>query len=605
MLRRLLLPVFVLLVLSPAVVGDAQVAPPAPGPAPAPVPAEDAESTQTLRVAFQEGSRPTLDPHTCRDNVSFRLVSLAYETLYMWVPGPSTGSGQAPQPRVAPCLAKAMPVVSEDGLTLTIKLDTTAKFHNSPCFGETRTRTLKASDVIHSFKRLSTFSDEGMYWMAAGLIEGLDKYGEQARYDMAYETTDKKVAGLSAPDDETLVIKLTRPCASFVSMLAHPSFSILPREAIDHFSGQLRTRMVGTGPYRLNAVASEDLYVFKRWDDYRGDKPDFARVTLTARGYPHLFTGLKDGTLHESPLHEVYYDHLVKDGKLRGEWADMPAEIVDLPEHGYYFLAFNMSDPIWGAMDADGRALRRAVSLALKRQDLIMNAGWATDWNTPQRDLFPIGMEFEDTGKELGFGKTDEAEAKKLLNGSKYKGGIDPSTGQPLILKFMATDPTGLRRDFANLYEQFASSLRAACKSLGIALDVRYVGVGLYRDEVPTTKDHVVQAGWFLDYPDPVNYLQLFWGENAGVHEEFNNVARYESESFNKAFEELQRTVPSDENREKRQELVRTMAAELAKDQPIIPLFHQRNVTLRRTDVEWPNMPRQTFNDLRFAGIPE
>lgn len=599
MLRRLLLPVIALLLLSPAVVGDAQAVPPAPGPAPVPVPVEDddSEKTPTLRVSFQEGSRPTLDPHTCTDALSFRLVSLGYETLYMWVPGD--------KPRVAPCLAKSFPTVSEDGMTLTIKLDTTAKFHNSICFGDPRTRKIKASDVVHSFKRLSTFGDEGMFWMAAGLIEGLDKYGEQARYDMAYETTDTEVVGLSAPDDETVVIKLTRPCASFVSMLAHPAFSILPREGIDYFSGQLRTRMVGTAPYRLNAVASEDLYVFKRWDDYRGDKPAFKRITVTSSAYPDLFNGLKSGTLHESPLHEVYYDHLVRDGKLHGDYADMPAEIIDERDHGYHYLSFNMSDPVWGALDDDGRALRRAVSLAFDRQAMLLNAGWATDWNFPQRDLFPAGMEFEDVGKELDFGKTDLAEAKKLLKGSKYKGGIDPVTGAPLILKYLAIDPSGFRSDYMRLYEGFAKALKSACKALGIALDVRYIDNSSYRDSIRDAKDHVFQAGWFLDYPDPVNFLQLFWGDNAGVQDEFNNTSRYDSAEFNAGFEKLQGMTPSDENRAKRKELVGTLGAELAKDQPIIPLFHTRITKLRRTDVKWPNMPRQTFNDLRFAGILE
>ena len=592
MLRRLLLlSVVALSLLTPAVVGDAQ-------PAPVPVPAPEESKTTALRVAYQDGTRATLDPHTCRDALSFRLVSLGYETLYMWVPGT--------EPRIVPCLAKSFPEISEDGLTVTIMLDTSAAFHKNECFGEKRTRSLKASDVVHSFKRLAVFGDEGMYWMAAGLIEGLDKYGETARYDMAYETTDTKVAGLSAPDDETVVIKLTRPCASFVSLLAHPSFSIVPKEAIDHHSGRLRARVVGTGPYRLNAVASETLYVFKRWDDYRGEAAGFDRITFTTRSYwTEFVSGLNEGKFHEMPLWENYYDRVVKDGELTAEFKDTPAEVVDELEHGYYYLAFNMTDPVWGTLDDDGRALRRALSLAYDRAQMLVDAGWSNQWNFPQRELFPNGMEFEGAGKELAFGKTDFAEAKKVLAGSKYKDGIDPSTGDALTLSYRAIDPSGLRSDFQRLYEQFADSLRNACKHLGIKLEVRYIDIATYRDSVVDADEHLFQAGWFLDYPDPVNFLQLFWGENAGVQEEFNNMARYDSPVFDKAFEELQATLPSDENRPRRKELVSTLAAELAKDQPIIPLFHQRNTKLRRTDVDWPTMPRQTFNDLRFAGLPE
>lgn len=596
MLRRLLLPVFALIVLSPAVVGDAQVAPPAPGPAPAPVPAEDAESTQTLRVAFQEGSRPRLDPHACTDAVSFRLISLAYETLYMWEPSGS--------PRVSPCLARSFPEVSDDGLTVTIKLDTSATFHNSNCFGEQRTRSLKASDVVHSFKRLAVFSSDNLFWMAGGLIAGLDEYGAWARNNMEYETTDRAVEGLRAPDDETLVIKLTRPYGPLITLLAHPAFSVLPKEAMDFYSGQLRTRMVGTGPYRLNAVASEQLYVFKRWDGYRGDAPDFDRITVAASGYPHLFTGLRDGRLHESPLHQVYFNTVTRAGELRPEYA-ANAELIEHLEHGYYFLAFNMSDATWGALDDDGRALRQAVSMAFDRAALVAKSGWDEGWAFPQTELFPHGMEFEEQGQGLDFGKTDAAAAKKLLDGTRYKGGIDPSTGAPLILKYLAFDRSMFREDFRRMYDAFEGTLRAACRELGIALSVRYADSDEYADAAAQGRDHLFQAGWFLDYPDASNFLQLFWGANIGVPYEFANHARYDSAEFNDKYESLMKLAPVEENRAKRKELVGAMARELAKDQPIIPLYHQRFTSIRRTDIDWPIMPRQTFNDLRFAGVKE
>ena len=138
-----------------------------------------------------------------------------------------------------------------------------------------------------------------------------------------------------------------------------------------------------------------------------------------------------------------------------------------------------------------------------------------------------------------------------------------------------------------------------------VELPRRLIDLYTYRDDIVEAKEQIFQAGWFLDYPDPVNFLQLFWGDNAGVHEEFNNTARYDSPDFNKVYEQLQAMQPADENRAKRKELVGALAQELAKDQPTIPLFHERNTILRRTDIKWPSMPRQTFNDLRFAGKQE
>lgn len=562
----------------------ASVAQPAPAPAPA------VEQASALRIAYSPNESPSLDPHTIRDEFSFRLVAAIYETLYMYAPG----SGQGGAARVVPCLAKDYPQVSEDGLTLTIKIDTSAKFHNSVCFGEARTRNLKASDFVHSFKRMAVFEENGMYWMADGLIKGLDEYGETARDEMQYETTDTKVEGLQAPDDETLVLKLTRPYAPIVTLLAHPTFCAVPKEAIDHFAGQLRERAVGTGPYRLNAVADEKLYVFKRWDDYRGDKAAFERVVFKQCNFWNEFLdGYKNDTYREIPLWPNYYDRVAKEGEPAGALAGTDTEIIEEDQHGFYFLSFNMQDPLWGALDEDGRALRRAVSLCLDREELLTAAGYNPKWATPQPDLFPAGMEFEDAGQGLDFGKHDLKAAKDVLDGSKYKGGIDPATGKALTLRFLTTD--------ARLYEQIVNGLRSGLKTLGIRLSARYVEGSELRAEVNSADDQLFVSGWFLDYPDPVNFLQLFWSENAASGKEFNNVARYNSPDFDKLFLQYEKLQATEQNAAKRRELVTAMAGVIAKDQPILPLLRQREARLRSTKVEWPALPRRTFNDIRFA----
>ena len=39
-----------------------------------------------------------------------------------------------------------------------------------------------------------------------------------------------------------------------------------------------------------------------------------------------------------------------------------------------FYMAFNMDDALWGALDEDGRALRKAVSLALDRAAVANDA---------------------------------------------------------------------------------------------------------------------------------------------------------------------------------------------------------------------------------------
>jgi ABC-type transport system substrate-binding protein len=550
---------------------------------PAPAAPAAAKAVSTLRISYPSNDTPSLDPHQVRDPLSFRLVGTAYETLYMYGP---TG--------VVPCLAKDFPAVSDDGLTLTIKLDTEAKFHSSACFPDKKGRKLLASDVVHSFKRLAACGDQGMYWMAEGLIDGLDTYGDKARFEMEYGANDTEVAGLKAADDSTLVIKLTRPCGALVTMLAHPCFSVVAREAMDHYGSMLISRAVGTGPYRLNAVAEDRLYVFKRWDDYRGEKAAYDRVTFTQRTYWNEFLDdYTGGTLHEMPMWPAYYDRVALDGQPAGVLKGTATEIVEQADHGYYFLAFNMDDTIWGAMDADGRALRRAVALCLDRETALSNAKWTLRWNEAQADLFPAGLEFEEAGQNLGYGKFDADLAKKTLDGCKYKGGVDPATGKALTLKF--TFPQ------VDLYTEIANSLREGLEPLGIKLQVSYADNDSYRDDLTTAEEHLFVSGWFLDYADPFNFLQLFASANAATGSEFNNTARYRSEAFDKLFAEYETLQATGKNRAKRGELVAAMAAEIAKDQPTIPVCRRRAAKVRSTKVDWPIVPRQSFHDIRFT----
>lgn len=574
-------PVFVLALLAGlcwVAPGEAQVPPPAP--------AKLEPEIDTLRIPYYSNQQPTLDPHACQDPLSFRMIATVYETLYMYVPGDDQ--------RVEPCLAADWPEVSEDGLTVTIKLRKDVPFHNSTCFGEERTRNLKAADVVDSFKRLSVFSDEGMYWMADGLIAGLDEYGRQARFNLSYGTTDTEVEGLKAIDGLTVQLKLNRPYGPLPTLLAHPCFSVMPGEAMDMWTARLGVRAVGTGPYRLNAVAGQKVYALKRVDGFRDGESAFKRVIFAEQGYWNDFLyGFRDGKFHETPVWPAFWDRIVANDELTGELEGAGGEAQRVDEHGYYFLCFNMEDELWGALDDDGRGLRRAVALCLDREKILEAAGWDPEWASPQEALYPVGMEFADTGEGLGYGRHDIELAKKTLDGTKYKGGKNPDTGEALTLKLLISA--------AELYEGVAEALREGLGELGIKLNVRYVSGESLRDDARTSDEQLFIAGWFLDYPDPQNFLQLFWSERAKIDKEFNNVARYRSDAFDKLFLELETLQPAEPDHERRRELVAAMAKELAKDQPTIPLVRSKEGRIRSTKVDWAQMPRQTFNDLRFV----
>lgn len=563
-----------------------QVAPvPVPGPAPAPA---DAASGPVIRFPI-DGTAPELDPHRARANDSFRALSLLYDTLYVWAPA----TDKLPA-HVKPLLAEDWPAVSDDGLTLTIKLRKGVKFHNHRCFGKERTRDLTARDVVDSLKRAVVCGEDGMGWLMYGLIDGLDDYAAKARNNLDYGANDTAVAGLTAADDLTVVIKTLRPFAAICSMLAHPGFSILPREAINGDAGKLSERALGTGPYRLQAFALQALVIFKRFDGYWGEKPYYARIVWSLLRYWEQYTrDFSAGAISEIQIYPRYHDQVVSDGKLTGDLAESGGVLHNTIEHGYYFVAFNMEDKVWGARDADGRKLRRAVSMALDRAACIESAGQDPRWHAAQDGVLPDGSVFGDSAGQPAYGKQDLDAAKKVLAETKYKGGIDPDTGKALTLELMSTD--------VPLYNAVTSALRGALSALGMRLTVRYVKGNDYRDKLHETEQQAVIGGWFLDYPDPVNFLQLFHSRNSRKNLEFQNIARYNNPDFDKAYDEYTCLPPSAANLPRMRELVESMTRMLAEDQPTIALTHEKHCHVRSGKIEWPAAAPQAHSDLRYV----
>ncbi len=562
----------------------AQVAPApvAPVPAPDPKPADEPSGATTLRIPFAQGS-PGLDPHRTSglDPLSMRVISLVYDTLYMWEPG-ETG-------HVVPALSDGWPAISEDGLTVTIKLRKGVKFHKHACFGEARTRDLTAADVVKSIKRAAMYRETGMGWLLDGLVVGLDDYAQSRR--RRSRVNNAPVEGLAATDDTTVVLKLTRPCASLPTMLAHPGFSIMPSEAMDGTVENLGERGVGTGPYRQSAISEGVVYAFSRVPGHWGGTPHYERIIFAAVNWQELDEQFAQGTYAEFQLWDQTMTELVSEGKPIERL--QPAELRHLDGHGYYFVAFNMDDPIWGAMDDDGRNLRRAVSLACDPRDFAAGFGGEDRWWSAQPSLLPIGTLYADSGDAGEYGKHDLDAAKKLLETTKYKGGINPDTGKRLELDMLSSA--------GGTNSAMDRMLRKGLNNLGMQLTVRNVEDEEYRAVSRSADQQAFVAGWFLDYPDPMNFFQLFHSRNAGKELEFGNIARYSSTDFDKLLDDYERLLPTPENEPKRRELTAAMSKQIAKDQPTIPVMHQKRAYIRSGKIDWPNIPRQTYNDLRFT----
>ena len=92
-----------------------------------------------------------------------------------------------------------------------------------------------------------------------------------------------------------------------------------------------------------------------------------------------------------------------------------------------------------------------------------------------------------------------------------YPNGINPKTGKPLVLNFSATSNGGpdQRAQFDWLRKQFAK--------LGISLHVETTQYSRFQDKIRTGDIQLFFFGWSADYPDPENFLFLFYGANSKI----------------------------------------------------------------------------------------
>lgn len=157
--------------------------------------------------------------------------------------------------RLHPDLAAALPQISPDGRTWTFTLK--AGLHYGPPLQDVE---ITAQDFIRSFHRLFAPAING-FWFDFADIEGAADYqaGKAA-----------SISGLEAPDQHTLVIRLTHALGDFGARLTGPWTAPLPPDSLhrnaafgaaDGADAGYGRFLVSTGPYMLEGSEALDFSI--------------------------------------------------------------------------------------------------------------------------------------------------------------------------------------------------------------------------------------------------------------------------------------------------------------------------------------------------------
>src|SRR6266705_2907366 len=199
-----------------------------------------ADPAKILRVASPDIE--TLDPQQFSDNPSFEVLVAIFEPLYEW-------DYLRSPPKLSPVTAAGPSAITDGGKRWIMRVKPGIFFTDDPAF-KGKPRELVAEDYVYSYKRwLDPNGRRGGEPVITDLLIGARAVVDAARAGGKFDY-DRPIEGLRALDRYTLELRLTDvDYAHIQDMIGFVGAAA--REVVEAAGNDIRSRAVGTGPFRL------------------------------------------------------------------------------------------------------------------------------------------------------------------------------------------------------------------------------------------------------------------------------------------------------------------------------------------------------------------
>ena len=421
----------------------------------------------TLKVVGN-GDVDYMDPQRTYSTLGFSIQRAINRQLLTYKAGPAEAGGN----EITPDLAKAMPTVSDDGLTYTYELKDGIKFEDGT--------EITAKDVKYGVERsfeIDTLSG-GPEYMRQTLEGGLDFKG-------IYKDP-KGLSSITVEGDKKISFKLKQPYADFVYITALPTTT--PVQASKDTKDKFNARPTATGPYKIASYKPEKEIILDRnpsWDE----KTDEVRKAYVDRIEITLGVDTADITNRiESGDADMSFDTSVEPQDIARIKSD-PAllEHSNEVETGCTrYLSLNTK-----VAPFDKLEVRQAMQYAVNKETYRTARGGPTAGDYATSMLPPVyGQTNPDLYPAPPVG--DPVKAKELFAKAGYTGGK--------VLMLATNAGKGLAS---------AQAVQAALKPYGMAVELKQVAPGVFFTELGTPSKNYAMgiAGWCADWPSPSTYL--------------------------------------------------------------------------------------------------
>lgn len=477
---------------------------------------------------WMEGNPEFIDPNKIAESAGTAVVGNLFETLLLTAPGntpPELGAAERFE-------------VSPDGVTYT--------FHLRKGMVWTDGQPVTAHDYAYSWRRALDPATGSKNAQQLWIIAGAKDYNEGK-----VKTADG--VGVTAVDDHTLVVRLVGPAPYFPDLVTYVAFAPVPRWAIEKH-GEQWTRpgnIVTNGPFKLAKWLERDRFELTKNETYW----DAANVKLKGSVIYVSDSEAQNLILYESgqthtafPLSPDTIKSFIRQGR-----ADLR---VDHNACVYYYVLRMDKGPL-----RDVR-VRRAFNVSLDKKKLVQHVLGA--FQTPATNLVPLMFETFMGYKPLDGDAYDPDLARQLLQAA----GFPQGQGLP-AMEIIYNTFEGHKRiaEFAgnNWKEALGVDITASNMEWKSLLKLQQSGAFT-----------ISRSAWCADYPDPLNFLEVFHSSSD------NNYSAYK----NPAYDAMLDKARQEPDAWKRRVLLCAAEKGLLRDQPFVPMYHYTRSILLRPEVK-------------------
>ena len=480
--------------------------------------ASNSSSTYTGgSVSYYINDPVAIDPYNCQESEGTQVVKCLFDPLtkYDWA-----------NQELLPAAAESWEA-NDDASEFTFHLVKGAKFHNgdavtSECFKRGWERMCDSTMTTPSEVSYHLDPVVGAKDMVAGKAT--------------------EISGVTCPDDNTLVVKLTAPMADWPIVCSHQALDPVPQAALDDPASFL-TAPIGNGPFKMDGewVSGQYINVVK-FDDYYGTSANIDAVNFSIQKDPD--TAFLEFTAGNIDFTSIPSGRFAEVKQQYGESSDgytvtKGAQVVDGAEASTYYLAVNCQDATMSNIN-----VRRAISLAINRQNICDTLFEGV--RKPATNIFPPIID-DDSSNDWQDCYYDKDAAQKLVDDNNLAG-----------TKITLSCNSG------GGHEDIMACIQGDLQAVGFEVEIEATEWAAYLQKLGDGSFQIGRLGWIADYPTMDNFLYPTFFSTAD-----NNYSKWNSPDFDAKVEAARKIVDDDERRAAYREANQIVGD----DMPVIPIM--------------------------------